>query len=1396
MVNAWNEHAARYLLATTLCPRCDAELRTAGVCTVCGADLRGAEGALVWQASQRAADAIRERERLIATLPTVAATAAVGAVAGPAAPVVSTSSIAVGGAAPTGGVAPAGVSAGSAADRATSSAVAAAPPTSQVSVQSVLAVAGAGLFAIAAIVFAFLNPDVGFAMRTTVIAVVTVLFLGGAWLLRRRDVRFSAEAIGALGMVFLALDIQALAEAAPPSVSGWVFAGIGTFVASAAMLVLAWVARIRSWLWAALVGLTVVPAFLGYAAGGWGSAWGHVGVVAIALVGHEIVSRAAARFGVALRADRVTLVVIQVMASAIVVLQLPFLQSASTPVAVLGRVLLLLALAALAVLSVRNGARQFWSYTAGALTAVAVVIAPLALERLDLVWLIALMPLAAALVLVVSGLLRGAIPVARPTQLGTLTVTLAVTLPAVFVMFGVAGAVLTGFLRRGLTPFRESDGSIFLGEAVPSDAVLAAMLGLVAVAGGVAVLSLLTRRSSRDTAADGFPIAMLVLALWLVVAALITLIGWSALEPLAQTLIGVVAAVLAAGAVLLPSSRIARAPGSIRAPFVVVAHLALVEAALISWLDDSITVPVGVVLAAALLLVARTVPAVLRPVHVAAAYAYALVLFATALDLAGVGTIAVLCLTTTLGALSALAATLVRRVDARSWYAILIVTVVPFLIGVASVLFTEPSAWVALSTGATFALALALLLTRRPGLNRFVRSAAAALLVPALAVIVVCLTSAFLAVSGSPVALPIIAAIVALTLPATAFIEALLVRRERSAGDAASARLWIEISALVTGAITVLLALVRDAAGLGTAVTVLVILGLGSAATRIFAGRRYGWWLAAISWTGAMWCVWAMLGVDVVEPYTLPPALAAATVAAVLVARRGRGAALFTSALACAIVPSLVMLMGWGYSDSGFGWRTLALLSASLVLLALAFVLTRGRLGTTDAARTLRLPLLAGALAAAAAGPIQAVRYGLELDPLALADPDLAMLPALGLSLTGAALALVAASLLLIGTERVEAPSVLERWILSTRWLFAPAIVFLAVGPIAAIRRDWIAIWSLWGLMAVFLALALITVALARRGNVVLPPFWFTYAVAWVTGVAGWSERDLRVEVFSLPLGLAVLAAGIIAMRPPTVPVRATLSSWPVGFTGSWRLLAPGIVLTFLPSVLATGTDPQLYRPILVIAFALVAILVGSMRKLAAPFILGLVVLPIENIVVFAAQIDRTVGCDALVDHARHRGRGAARDRGRIRAAHEPGPRRGRAAARTRVGASRRAPARAGRVSASCRGSRRGARTSCADSRSRTACSGDRRASWASRRRAGRRAVGPTTRRSRTCPSPRVRTRPPRAAAPARAEGRRAIRSHARCRAPGERSSRSPRGTRRRRTSRARTRAAGRARAG
>src|SRR5690606_10816370 len=112
----------------------------------------------------------------------------------------------------------------------------------------------------------FLNPDLtDVALRNDIVGVVTVAFLAGAVLLSRRALRFSAESVGALGMVFLGLDVQALSELAPPPVSGWVFAAIGTALAGTAMAALGVRVGIRSWLWLALVALSAVPLMLGAA---------------------------------------------------------------------------------------------------------------------------------------------------------------------------------------------------------------------------------------------------------------------------------------------------------------------------------------------------------------------------------------------------------------------------------------------------------------------------------------------------------------------------------------------------------------------------------------------------------------------------------------------------------------------------------------------------------------------------------------------------------------------------------------------------------------------------------------------------------------------------------------------------------------------------------------------------------------------------------------------------------------------------------------------------------------------------------------------------------------------------------------------------------------------------
>lgn len=90
--------------------------------------------------------------------------------------------------------------------------------------------------------------------------------------------------------------------------------------------------------------------------------------------------------------------------------------------------------------------------------------------------------------------------------------------------------------------------------------------------------------------------------------------------------------------------------------------------------------------------------------------------------------------------------------------------------------------------------------------------------------------------------------------------------------------------------------------------------------------------------------------------------------------------------------------------------------------------------------------------------------------------------------------------------------------------------------------------------------------------------------------------------------------------------MRTTANTWPTGYRGYWALLSPGLLVVLGTCVLSTATDPLTTRAILVMALALAAILLGSLYKLRAPFIAGIVVLPVENLVVFVQQVDRQIG--------------------------------------------------------------------------------------------------------------------------------------------------------------------------
>jgi hypothetical protein len=1158
MSKTWSDSAALFLERRDLCPRCDYPITQVGRCTQCDADLGSPILERVASASRDVVEALRARQALVDTLPTLPRMAPRPPVA-PAAPARATSE----------------------------------REGSALSVQSVLAVAGAALLAVAAIVFTFLNPDLtNFAVRTTIVAVTTVVFLGGAWLLARAKLQFSAESIGALGMVFVVLDVWAFAHNAPHGVSPFIFAGIGTAFAAAVMISFAVVVRIRSWLWLGLLGLAITPAWFGYAGSGpWPPIIGHLAVGFAALVIHELARRLGPRFGSGLRADHWMATVLELLVVCVVGSQLILLTSDAFA---LGIAAVLAGLAIMAALSTRNGLARVWSLLSGAVFTAAAVELAVHPELDDQGWLAALAPAGAAAALILLSLatrVRAAAPrhwISRVHLLvGSMTV-----------LFGAAVFPLGAAILQYTLPLDHDVLSRILG--------LASALGLASTALGLLAIWFLGSR----TITRRFRSGVAVVALSFGLAALISFSEWPALGEPVQVSIGLAGA-LALSLLVLWLTRLTHAGKSVRIPLIVAAHLLVLGAAIIAWGAPLASELGGAGAVLVFVAVTITMPRAARPVHTAIGFAYALVVFAYVLQLARLDTIALYCITTAVASASALVVTLVRRIPPRYWYAILIVTAVPFVIGIVTVLFVR-SGWTALSTGVTFALALTLVWTSRPGLSRFLRGVAAALLVPALAVVVICLGAQFLRVSASPITLPVIAVIVACTLPGTRLIGAALRGRGLGDADVRTVQRWIEVSSLVTGACAAILALVRAAAGLGTSFLVLLIIGIGCAATALLMRRAWAWAMGAASWTGALWCYWGILGIQVLEPYLVPPAVAAAIIGAIAVLRKLPGLGLYSVGLACAVLPSLVVLAGWG-NGAQTPWRLYGLLAGSTVLLVLGAVAARRRTGSRFG--TLATPTLLVAMVAACAGPVEAVRVALGLDPVRLLAHQPVTITALELSLVATVLAGIAARFLVTPDRLARV-----RW----RSVYMPAAVYLVVGPVFATRAGWLSVWILFGLMIVLLTLMIATAARARTRRVALPPVWFLFVLAWCAAVAGWSDRYLRVEAFSLPLGLALVAVGVIAMRGTSAPGRS-LASWPVGFQGSWWLLTPGIVATFLPSILSTGTDPQTLRAILVIALALLAILIGSLRKLGAPFLLGIVVLPLENITVFAAQIGHTI---------------------------------------------------------------------------------------------------------------------------------------------------------------------------
>ncbi|MGO4680899.1 SCO7613 C-terminal domain-containing membrane protein [Microbacterium sp. 2MCAF23] len=1313
----WVTTALERLRDDSHCPVCGVAV-AGSTCWSCGADFRGAAAQELWSASVQAAAALARREQLLAALPRR------GIVAGKA----TAAEEGLRHSGPRGfgpsGFRPSGSGSGRTAVAGTQPLAATsgmpvppppmrlpapsrpgAEPERSTPLQSLLSLAGAGLFATAAIVFSFFTPDLSDAARTAIVGATGALFLVGGVALARRGLRFSAETVAGLALVFAGLAAHGIVAAAPES-DRWLLGAGVTAAGSALLLGIAGRARLRIWLWAGAVGLAVAPAMLAGVTGiGDAGMLAVLAVAFLALAEVALLPRIGARFiaaaepdPVPLALERGSLIVAQAVAVTIVLLVSAgrlLTLTATMPVLALAAVLV----CTQALLATRNGGAVAWSIVAGvagsgAPVLVALSIAPRMGETGFLVACAAGVGLGLVLLVAVAPLPRTARPVAVA---GGAVAVLAVALAPGGIFTALAGGSV---LARVAGRTALADGPA--GE-LPVDLGWALVVNLVIGAAALGAVAVLARRRSATFRAV-FAVLAIVPGSFAVLA-----LGASALleAPLRVGLL------LVAG---VSVSLVARVPrrwiGEIaRILLLIAAFAAVVLAAFVGAEDPALMPAAGVVTLLSLFALGAALPAGWRFLLVAAGFGYALGVLCSGLTLTGIGGVALLSLTATAGLLAVAAVTAVRAVPGRSWQAMLVVAAAPFAIGVAQVL-VERSGWTALPTAAMAVLAALLLGTRREGAVTAVRLLAAAVIVPALAVSVLCLGAQMLATSASPVVLPVIAALVGGVLPCTGAIRRVLADRGVGGIVAAQVQTALEAGALLTGGLAVVLALVREAAGFGTACAVLALLAGGSGSAAATTGRRHLRAVAAIAATGALWAACAAAGVGLAEAYLLPPALAAVAFGIVRALRGGAGAAFVAAGSAGAVIPVLV-LIGAGAADAS-PWRTGVLLAVSWVLAAGGGVLARKLRGGGVLARKLRggdvlarkrgggvrhdgdhagrsIPV-AGASAAARSVPTAAPGGSATVRRLrpavswlaaasiaaGLAGTVQAILLARGQGLAGLLPAPLAAAALFLtcaglsaaggvgmaaGAAALRAVAPLEV-VRRSRWLFVPALVATTAGVWPAIQRDWFSIWGMWSLMLVLLAAMALTARRIVRGGFAVAPVWILFALAFVTAVVAWSPRDLRVEWFSLPLGLFLIAAGMQGrfdapwslpgrelrpsqaenrnLRPAsanaasgeagpgasgeTAPAPSTgLHDWPKGVTGSWALLAPGIVVTMLASVVSTFTDPLTWRAILVMVCALIAILVGATRRLAASFLIGLIVLPIENLFVFAVQIGRGI---------------------------------------------------------------------------------------------------------------------------------------------------------------------------
>lgn len=342
--------------------------------------------------------------------------------------------------------------------------------------------------------------------------------------------------------------------------------------------------------------------------------------------------------------------------------------------------------------------------------------------------------------------------------------------------------------------------------------------------------------------------------------------------------------------------------------------------------------------------------------------------------------------------------------------------------------------------------------------------------------------------------------------------------------------------------------------------------------------------LAWMSLALAVATVWAWLdgdGVEDVEAYTLPLAVALAATAGLITWRRGPAGstvggrtALFGSAAVIAVLPSVA-------SSGDSELRTLVMCAAGTVVALASMFLP-------DTARGVPIRLLGTAAGWTAVTGAALVRGGAVASGIDDSALPVEFWPLIALA-TGVVVAVTWAR----GDTR---PEVLAEVLLAASVAVAGVPTLIAI--VFGLQSDLRAAVLFPTLAAVHIAGRAIA-ARPIAGSILA---WTTRGMLVIGGAIALSSGNVDpFDIVTASAGLAFLGWGAFSMRrSPEL--------------GSWPALGVGLAVLLVPPLIADFTDPELWRIVALGIASAAAVLIGAMRRLQAPLVFGGAVLLVHAI--------------------------------------------------------------------------------------------------------------------------------------------------------------------------------------